>query len=198
MFDATAVRPLQRIAAHRGSMAKAKRRATPQKRAAIARRQRKSSRAPQTHSRTGKLYAVLCISLEGLQPAVCCVATCKASSIRARERHIARPTGALLALMQAHDLRRSADAAGWVSTCCCLSAIGCLKGDFWLFSMIANAPSYTTGRCRTREARLSATYLCPMHAASGHDRIKAGYVHWLMLDLVPFSSLFLLARTPNM
>jgi hypothetical protein len=60
---------------------------------------------------------VLCISLEGLQPAVCCVVTCKASSIRARERHVARPTGALLASMQARDLRRSAYAVAWVSSC---------------------------------------------------------------------------------
>ena len=68
--------------------------------------------------------------------------------------------------------------------------------NFWLFSVIVSAPSHTTGRCRTREARLSATYLWPMHAGTGHDRIKAGCVHWLMLDLVPFSSLFLLARRP--
>jgi len=62
-------------------------------------------------------YAVLCISLEGLQPAVCCVVTCKAGSIRARERHVARPTGALLASMKARDLRRSAYAVAWVSSC---------------------------------------------------------------------------------
>ncbi len=71
-----------------------------------------------THIRIyGHIHPVLCISLEGLQPDVCCVVTCKASSIRARERHVARPTGALLTSMQARDLRRIAYAVAWVSSC---------------------------------------------------------------------------------